>query len=385
MHLLVSSPLDIPTLRSVLGLVPDDLGASVVGHGGHSVTELVASLTPQVTQLDLVTLDPGIDRPVTLRNGKIRAFVGPYRSRARTRALDLFAAERRFVAETVSRQRPDVVSAHWTYEYALGALDAAAPTLITIRDWAPAILRYQPDRYRTVRLAMQMLCFRRGEHFAAVSPYMAKKAERATRTTVTVLPNVLGGSWFQAPSASLDGTRVIAANNGFGRRKNVMALLRAWPEVLLAVPQAELILTGDGYGQGGPAAQWAASRGLAQGVTFAGPLPRPELQRLISSGRVFVHPSREESFGMVVLEAMSLGLPVVGGASSGAVPWLLRDEAGITVDVKDPRAIAGAIMSLLRDRSLADKIGARARNDALQRFSATAVSELYLRRLEELL
>lgn len=382
MHLLISSPLDIPTLQSAIGLTPDESGVVAAGHGGHPVTELAIALAPKVTQLDLVTLDPALDRPVTLRGHNVRVFVGPYRPRARTRALDLFAAERRFVSETIRHERPDVVSAHWTYEYALGALDALAPTLVTVHDWSPAILRYQTDRYRAVRLAMQMLCFRRGQHFAAVSPYMARKAERIVRRPVTVLPNALGATWLDAISAVPVGDRVVAANNGFGRLKNVTTLLKAWPHVLRNVPIAELVLTGDGYGPDGQAAAWAESRGLDAGVSFQGPVSRPELQGLMRSARLFVHPSREESFGMVVLEAMSLGLPVVGGARSGAVPWLLQDGAGLAVDVMSPGAIARGVVSLLADRRLAARIGKQARNSARERFSAQDVSDRYLERLE---
>ena len=384
MHLLISSPLDIPTLQAELGLVADEPGAVAVGHGGHPVTELAIALAETVDRLDLVTLDPGLDRPLTLRRDNVRAFVGPYRPRARSRALDLFAAERGFVANVIRQQRPDVVSAHWTYEYALGAIEASAPTLITIHDWSPAILRYQTDRYRAVRLTMQMLCFRRGRHFAAVSPYIAHKAERIVRQPVPVLPNGLGTPWLNADAAMPSGNLVVAANNGFGRLKNVTALLKAWPDVLRVVPGAHLVLTGDGYGQGGQAAAWAASRGLDKGVDFRGPVSRSDLQHLMSGARLFVHPSREESFGMVVLEAMSLGVPVVGGARSGAVPWLLNGGSGLAVDVRDPQAIALATVSLLEDQQRARRIGERARTAARQRFSVANVRDLYLQRLQEI-
>lgn len=364
--------------------MPDAPLAAPVGSGGHSVTELVVALAsqPEIERLDLVTLEPGLAHPVTLRRGNVRVRVGPYRPRARARAKDLFARERRFIAESVRKWQPDAVSAHWTYEYALGALDAAAPTLITVRDWAPTILRYQFDKYRAVRLAMQAMCLARGRHFAAVSPYMASKVERVVRRPVAVLPNSLGPKWLDAPATDYTGHLVVAANNGFGRRKNVKVLLRAWRDVMACVPSAKLVLVGDGYEPGGPAARWAAEHLLGHGVEFRGAIDRHGLQGLLSKARLFVHPSREESFGLAVLEAMSLGVPVVGGNRSGAVPWLLGQGGGLTVDVRRPAPITRAIVRLLSDQTLAREIGSRARADARRRFAVDKIARSYVDNLK---
>jgi glycosyltransferase involved in cell wall biosynthesis len=62
----------------------------------------------------------------------------------------------------------------------------------------------------------------------------------------------------------------------------------------------------------------------------------------------FVHPSLEESFGMVIVEAMAAGVPVVAGRRSGAPAWLLEGgSAGLLVDVTSDEAIAGAMLRLV--------------------------------------
>jgi glycosyltransferase involved in cell wall biosynthesis len=82
---------------------------------------------------------------------------------------------------------------------------------------------------------------------------------------------------------------------------------------------------------------------------------------------------------MVILEAMAAGLPIVGGAASGGVPWLLGDgEAGILVDVRHPEAMAGAIATLLDDRARAQDLGRRALRRVEECFSPTAVTSAYL-------
>jgi L-malate glycosyltransferase len=373
--------MDARRLTAELSLTPTRGEPTPIGHGGHPITELVLALAPLVERLDLVTLDPRLTEPVVLKAAGIRLAVGAFRSRARARSLDLFAAERRFITERISEWQPDVVSAHWTYEYALGAIEAGRPTLTTVHDWAPTILWHARDAYRLVRLGMQFLVFARGRHFAAVSPYMAKKVERVTRRPVAVLPNGLGPHWWQADAPVPDGSRVIAINDGFGRRKNVHRLLEAWPVVRRDHASAELLLVGSGYEQDGPAATWAVQAGFDAGVRFLGPVDRSELAGLLAGARMLAHPALEESFGMVLLEAMAVGIPAVGGRSSGAVPWVLADGAGMLVDVKDPLALARGISALLDDPILASETAARGRQRAQQHFSADAVARNYLEQL----
>jgi L-malate glycosyltransferase len=382
LHLAIASPLDARRLARELDLRPRSGTTIPDGHGGHPVTELVLAVRPMVELLDLVTLDPALREGAELVGDGVRLAVGPFRPRARTRSLDLFAEERRFVAHQLRRWRPDVVNAHWTYEYALAALESGAPTLVTVHDWAPTVLRYTPDRYRAIRLLMQRLTLRRGSDFAAVSPYVAARVEKRIGRPVVVLPNFLGRGWFGPQGVSDRGPAAATAiNNGFGALKNVQTLLRAWPIVRARLPQATLRLVGQGYEPGGDAQRWATRHSLGTNVEFLGPVPRPDLQPLVRGTSVFVHPSREESFGMVVLEAMATGTPVVGGKRSGAVPWLLEDGAGMCVDIDSPEEIAGAVLGLLEDPATATELGHRGRSRALREFAAEPVAAAYLERL----
>jgi L-malate glycosyltransferase len=376
LHIAIAAPLDVRRLAEELALVPQRGAVVPDGHGGHSVTELVLALAPLVERLNLVTLDPALSHPVELQGAGVRLAVGPSRTHHRSR--DLFAVERSFIAGRLQAWRPDVVSAHWTYEYGLGALDAGLPALVTVRDWAPTILWHARDAYRAARLLMQGMVFVRGRHFAAVSPYMAARVHLITRRPVAVLANAVGPMWLDAPAPRPVGPRVAAVNAGFGRRKNVTRLLAAWPAVRKRHGDAELVLVGPGYEPDGAAYQWARRRGLTEAVQFHGPIDRAELPGLLGSARLLAHPSLEESFGMVVLEAMALGLPVLGGRRSGAVPWLLEDGAGLLVDVRSPAAIADGIARLLDDEALAHQTAARGRRRARECFSSDAAARAYM-------
>ena len=380
----VAGPMDVRRLASELALAPASAQTVPAGRGGHSVTELILAMAEQVDRLDLVTLDHRLSQPVELQGDRVRLAVGVFRPKARDRSKDLFKTERSFIEEKLRLWQPDVVSAHWTYEYALGSLDSRIPSSITVRDWSPTILRHSRDAYRTVRLGMQALTFARGRNFVAASPYMAKKVHRVTRRPVTVLPNALGPEWFEDPPEPPQTPRIIAINNGFGRRKNVQRLLAAWPDVLRRYPKAELVLVGAGYGPDDAAHSWARKRRLSGGVSFLGPVERSLLPELLRSATAFAHPALEESFGMVVLEAMALGVPVLGGRRSGAVPWLLADDSGIIVDVRRPRAVSDGLLRLLDSPDLARETAQRARERAQQYFSVRSVATSYIDHLDNL-
>ncbi len=93
--------------------------------------------------------------------------------------------------------------------------------------------------------------------------------------------------------------------------------------------------------------RFADELGLRDAVTFTGPLGDRDLVGAMAASDVFVLTSRHEGFGVPVLEAMTLGLPVVANAS-GALPEIVGD-AGVLVDATDPYATADAVAELVAD------------------------------------
>jgi glycosyltransferase involved in cell wall biosynthesis len=317
------------------------------GNGGTPVTMLARALLRRGHELVVTTLDPTVTGEVVLEGPRLRVCLGPYRSGRRGR--DAYRVERRYLAMALAREAPPFVHAHWSYEYALAALAVGSPTLVTVHDWAPAILRMSPDPYRAVRLGMNTVALARARHFTAPSPYLADRVRRWRRRPVAVVPNALEDEAFSAAPRSR-GLRLLAVNDGFTTRKNVGALLRAHRLVRRALPEALLRLAGADHGEDGPAHRWARREGLDDGVVFDGPVPHERVRALMAEADVLVHPSLEESFGMVLVEAMAQGLPVVAGRSSGAVPWVLGGgRGGVLTEVTSPQALARAVLDLLRD------------------------------------
>lgn len=162
------------------------------------------------------------------------------------------------------------------------------------------------------------------------------------------------------------------------RGKGVDLLLQSLARVQAAW---ELVLVGDGNARAG-LEDLARELGLTDRVRFAGYVPSAELSALYDEARIVAVPSRwPEPFGMVGLEAMHRGRPVVGFAVGGIPDWCLDGQTGLLAPDRDVPALAERIGRLLRDDELAARLGARALRVASERFSF----EGYLDRLENLL
>jgi glycosyltransferase involved in cell wall biosynthesis len=158
------------------------------------------------------------------------------------------------------------------------------------------------------------------------------------------------------------------------RQKGQDVLLRAWPDVLRVVPDAHLVLVGDG--PLGP--QLRAAR--APQTHFAG--HSAETAAWYAAADLAVTPSRWEGMALAPLEAMAAGRPVVLTEVAGARESLPPGQApACLVPPEDPRALAVALVRLLTDRRLAEALGDQARrhvraNHDVRRTTA-AVSRLY--------
>jgi glycosyltransferase involved in cell wall biosynthesis len=296
--------------------------------------------------------------------------------------LDVFAVERRHLRRTLQRESPDVVHAHWTYEYPLGALATTLPTLTTIRDWAPTILRNTPPwPYRLLRLMMALYVFWRGEHFTANSPYIASKMKSWFGWDIPVIPNALSDDQFyDSPrSPSLEAPVFVSVNNGFGPRKNVRTLLRAFQQLRDACSPACLKLIGTAYGRGEEAHAWATAHDLDDNVEFRGRVPHSTVIETILQADVLVHPAREESFGNTLVEAMAQKTPVIAGRNSGAVPWVLGEgDAGVLTDVEVPSTLAAAMKKMIESEDTWTTYAQAGFERARQNFRLTVTTDQFL-------
>ncbi|MGN8132654.1 glycosyltransferase [Paenarthrobacter sp. 22069] len=172
-------------------------------------------------------------------------------------------------------------------------------------------------------------------------------------------------------------------NAGFSDLKNVKLALEAWSKIRDSFPEAILAVAGPGYEPGGEAQRWAAQNSFEAQVEFLGGLAPEAVPQFFGSLDAFLHPSLEESFGMVLIEAMACGVPVIAGKSSGAVPEVTGGNAVLT-NVNSVDSIAASLRATLSDSSLRRKLSVDGKLWS-RRFELQSVAELYVAQLSKLL
>jgi len=152
------------------------------------------------------------------------------------------------------------------------------------------------------------------------------------------------------------------------RHKNHRGLLCAMAEVIHAEPQARLVVIGDGDDRS-ELAEFGAELELSANLLFTGEVSAAELDRWYRGAQVFALPAEREGFGLVYLEAMGRGLPVVAGASGASLEIIEDGKTGFLVAPDDHHALSRQIIRLLRDRHLQAAIGSAARARFVERFT----------------
>ena len=197
----------------------------------------------------------------------------------------------------------------------------------------------------------------------ALSPSAAARMKRLT-------PGVDSGRFFPGcggeqvrKGLGLEGVPVVACVSRLIARKGQDTLIRAWPQVLDAVPDAVLLLVG-----GGPdrdrLEELARRTGVAGALRFTGAVPWAEIPPYVDAADVFAMPCRTRRFGLepealgiVTLEASATGKPVVVGDSGGAPDTVRHGETGYLVDPYNPVATAVRLIELLTDPARARSMG----------------------------
>jgi N-acetyl-alpha-D-glucosaminyl L-malate synthase BshA len=174
---------------------------------------------------------------------------------------------------------------------------------------------------------------------------------------------------------------VLLHASNFRALKRVGDAVVALSEVIREQP-AVLVLVGDGPEREG-VENLVGVLGLAPYVAFLG--EQLHLGGLFGQADLFVLPSDQESFGLAALEALAAGVPVVACDVGGLPEVVLDGKTGRLVPPHDPRALAVAVLDLLRDAPLRAAMGRAAREDAMTRFRPGPVVDRFESLYRELL
>jgi 1,2-diacylglycerol 3-alpha-glucosyltransferase len=221
---------------------------------------------------------------------------------------------------------------------------------------------------------------------APSEPMRAVLKEYGVTTPIHVLPTGLpadrfragNGQAFRAQAGIPPEARLLTYIGRVAHEKNIGFLVDVFAEVRKRVPEAMLVIAGEGPARAALQAQVAAA-GLAPQVHFAGYLDRNSaLLDCYAAADAFVFASRTETQGLVLLEAMAQGAPVVSTAELGTRSILLP-ESGALVVPEERGAFAAAVVRVLTEPKLRAELSERGRA-----YARTWSSAAMARRLAEL-
>lgn len=341
----------------------------------HDVRVIAPQLTRRPGRLASPPESLTDDEPLTSR--PTATFIVPRRlswtdaakafSRSVRRSLDTWTAE---------GWTPDIVHAHTLIPAGWSGLEVARergiPVVVTVHSSfvsQPVLTRSSESRVLATMTQVDRLI--------AVGPTVRDELLAIEPECDPVLiPNLVDDEFFspadEVSTEPLDAPLRLLGIGALIPPKRYDVLLQAVARLQERATSVALTIAGTGP-EGDRLKQQAEELGIGSMVTFAGALDRAGIRAALRHSDVFVHPSRYETFGVVLIEAMACGVPVIA-TRSGGPEWVVEQQTGQLVDVDDPVAIADAIDRVAAGQVSFDANVIRAR--VIDRFGVSRVRSM---------
>ncbi len=300
-------------------------------------------------------------------------------------------------------RRLDLISAPlWDSEGIAALLDQRLPVVVSLHTPLPTALRTSPElrgsaehdeRWVRPLVRLEKFCLERCRAVLANSAAVADEVERVHGVLVRggncqviahgvgEAPHGVGGARsFVAPARPMPSVALLFVGR-LERRKGIDVLLAALPDLLARFADVTLTVAGDDRLPNGAGTTYRreferrAAGAVAERVRFLGHVSEDELEALYDASDIVVVPSRYESFGLVLVEAMRHGKPVVASDCGGMAEVLEAGETGLLVPPDDPAALAGALAVLIERPELRAEMGGRAASAYRARFTRAAMAQ----------
>ena len=359
-------------------------GADAGGQNVH-VAELSAALARRGHQVEVYTRrdDPALPERTVTEDGYAVVHVpaGPPCPVPKDDLLQYMGSFAQYLDERWGESRPDVAHAHfWMSGIAtqLAAKPHEVPTVQTFHALGVVKRRYQgvQDTSPQARLRLERLVARDASWVAATCTDEVFELMRLgrKRSQISVVPCGVDLERFSpdGPRAPRGDLHRIVSVGRFVPRKGFDDVIQA----LTAISDAELVIAGgprrdrlDADPEARRLRRLADELGVADRVHLYGSVARGDIPALLRSADVVACTPWYEPFGIVPLEAMACGVPVVASAVGGMLDTIVDGVTGLLVPPRNPRECANAINAMLRDPFVRKAFGAAGRDRARSRYA----------------
>ena len=389
----ISSPITLDKFLDYLFPEFHQIAIEIEGLKAPAVDTIVLGLLENGHSVSIYTLSERIDDMKILKGNNLTIFVAPLINHKWWRLFGIFTYKANQIKKCVRADfnQVDLIHAHWTYEYAAGVIlgTKQIPIVVTIRDWIPFILRFKHFYYYfIVRYFIDYFVFNHKRvNFIANSQYIAKLVKQKWSIDVPVIPNSVSNFFLSPKKGSKRETfNIISISTSVDNRKNIEPLVKAFSLFNSKYKKSKLFLIGNAFTEKNFGVIRWKTEGLLDNVELLGSIKHYDLIKILDNSDVLVHPSLEESFGNVIIEAIARKVPVIAGKNSGAVPFvLLQGEIGFLCDVTSPISIFESIEYLYKNSSYRKELIENAYDYLLKNYTQEKTVEKHLRYYQKII
>jgi N-acetyl-alpha-D-glucosaminyl L-malate synthase BshA len=296
--------------------------------------------------------------------------------------------------EVALRERLDILHVHYAIPHATSAwiakemLGDRHPVKIvtTLHGTDITLIGQERNFWEITRFSIQ-----KSDGITAVSDYLKRETVDAFNVpadTIQVIPNFVDPDLYSRDrypcwkTAFLrDGEKLVLHVSNFRPVKRVRDVVRTFARLAKEVP-ARLVFVGDGPDRP-EAADEARMQGITDRVVFLG--KQDSVAEIMACADLLLLPSENESFGLVALEAMASGVPVIASGAGGLPEVVDHGETGFLAPVGDVETMADGAIHILRDADTWRRFSAAPRRSATERYSVASIIPQYERYYERIL
>ncbi len=368
---------------ALLGGYPADL--SQIRGGVQAATAGLVSGLSQLNNLELHWLTfqnhGGAEPEQEMRQGYILHRLPPLPRFERLRGYHTYQA---ILNERIAKIQPQVIHTQEGGADAYVALHTGYPTVITLHGIRNEDRKYYPDWNQRIRFYMDSLLIERQvvrnmRYLIAISRYVTNYFAGVFRQNILCfsIPNAVDEQFLKLENGS-DQAVVLFAGR-VTPRKQVMSLVQAFDQIVRKFPSTRLHIAGDCHSDGSyvnSIREYIHQVRLENNIFLLGELSQERILQEYTHCKLLVLPSSQETAPVVIAQAMAAGKPVVATQVGGVAEMLGIDgERGLLVSVGDINGMAEAILKLLQDEPLRQRIGESARRFALENYHPHRVAE----------
>jgi glycosyltransferase involved in cell wall biosynthesis len=358
----------------------------LVGGGAYHVYNLARELARKGVDVKVFALNLGNAffkrAKVETHFGKVQVFRVPA---SRTPKFNYQFAPK--LISLLLKENPDIIHAHGYQVFTTDATLMASiikktPLVLTLHGF-PRSFDSLAHRAHFNLIGKGVL--ERAEKIISVSHRVALefRAIGVPKEKIAIIPNGIDleeykqlpmGDSFRKRLDIKDNEKIVLTVGRLEKIKGFQYLIRALPSIIEEVGSTKLVIAGPDFNYGAQLKRLTEEANVQDNVIFYGPINGKEKFEAFSAANIVAVPSIYEGFGMLLLEAMAAGKPLVA-TNTGAAPEIIRNgKNGILVNPSDVEDLAGKIIKLLSDDQLMYLIGQESRK-TVEAFDWEKVSE----------